>query len=851
MSGRDKGKGNTMVLPNIPKMTDDKNRIKYMTDYEKYEPELLKHHIGNAETTTTIGLKNVPAEFDRTVPSPSDPTVAEVEYEKYVALRNARRKKKRFHASTPGDIVVTKPKPKVSVTVPSSPAPAASSTPAADWQSTPAKGSADHSADGTASGEAAPGAGATVVPPISTDLKVSSASDTKVVLHTPTSVSRPQRKRGGSKSETKQATPASKTVPEPVLKPSISNSTFTHDAGRPLSETSSASRMSGAQSKGFGAASSKLPAVHSIPVKKPATAPSGFSARRVHSSPTRASTPPKGSPPREPIKPPKKEMSAEEVQKYLAENCPPGPTVTKIEPASLGADAAECADILRVIVDPPPEYAASVKIELKGLDIDWIVEKRRRPNQLTTLQNWQSMTTPNVAPRITSPRSVLVLLRNGVSTNDLRPHLPKDDDVLLPQDPELRAAVKRYRIDRDKVRRDELNELLLTDYVNICSKFSQQELILAVNKPPDLSEKANVLPTSLLERQEKQKKQFEINKIRMSRANELAESVHQKRVAAEERRLRAEEEMRENLEAKAKAEEDARKMQQQRLAEQKRKLEMMERVALENLKQRQALAEKRNQERLEAQERQFQIRQQIRKEKEEERQRRFARAALMQEQQAELVMKKREEIERKLAEIEEIKRQKVEEDQRLLKEKQMRVKQARKEAAKRAAEQEEKIRQAAMEKQEHVQQRIERFLEAREMEAQQRAEMEREKSMRRREAFQHAQEMQEEFKVLTAEKRQQHEVVYQGLVEQKQLMLTMHREQEREEMANKASAIRMLQRVEEFKKLGTVAQLIEKKRIAEHVEKQRQEILAKSLLERDKLNAEKAELRQRLESAKV
>lgn len=96
MATREKGKGNTMVLPNIPKMTDDKNKIKYMTDYEKYEAELLKHHLGNPESTITMGLKNIPVNFDRTVPSLDEPTAAEVEYERYLVALSARRKKKRF-----------------------------------------------------------------------------------------------------------------------------------------------------------------------------------------------------------------------------------------------------------------------------------------------------------------------------------------------------------------------------------------------------------------------------------------------------------------------------------------------------------------------------------------------------------------------------------------------------------------------------------------------------------------------------------------------------------------------------------------------------------------------------------
>lgn len=30
-------KGNTVALPNIPKMSEEKGKMKYLTDYDKYE----------------------------------------------------------------------------------------------------------------------------------------------------------------------------------------------------------------------------------------------------------------------------------------------------------------------------------------------------------------------------------------------------------------------------------------------------------------------------------------------------------------------------------------------------------------------------------------------------------------------------------------------------------------------------------------------------------------------------------------------------------------------------------------------------------------------------------------------
>lgn len=840
MSSRDKMKGNTMVLPNIPKMTDDKNRIKYMTDYEKYEPELLKHHLGPVDTTTTIGLKNVAADFDRTVPSADDPTVAEVEYEKYMALRNARRKKKGFSAGSP---TKSKPKPAAPPLPTATPPVATSNAAPPSPSTTPTRKPTPERMDATIA-SAEEGANVPFPPLADGSASSPSAEAGKVVVHTPSSSStHPQRSRQQSKvGADGQISGRASVSGKPTFQPAPPK------PAAPLADKPAASSRS--RGSIF---------VDRSPLKSSVTSEKKTSPRR----------PP---PPRKPlteVRPPpsarsmeafltaddlktKSTMDAEDVQKYLTDNCPrQAPVVgTSVQPADLGSEVAECADILRVLVNPPPEYSASVKLDIRGMEIDWIAGKRRQPPNLTTLQNWQSMTASNGVPKITSPRSVLVLLRNGVSTRDLR-HLREEDDTILPQDPILRTAVKRFRVEREKSKREELCEMLLNDYLSVCAQFSLQELLFAVNRAPNVAEKNTKTPTSLLERQEKQRKQFEINKVRLVRTNELAESLLAKKIAAEDRRLKAEDEQRDLADAKRRQQEEAKRLQQQRLAEQKAKIEEMERVTVENLKARQMKAEKRNEERIEAQERQFQQQQQLRRDKEAERKRRFAHAAMLQEQQAEEVQRKREAVEQKLEEIEESKRLKALEDHRLLIEKQARVREARKEAALRALEQEEQIKQVAIAKQQQVDERIQKFIETREEEAQRRVVVEQQKAAKRQEAFQHAVEIQEVFQQNIAAKRKKHDQVFDAIVEEKNLSLTLQREVHREEMAGKASSICMLQRVEEFKKLRTVAQLIEKKLVADHLKEQREAILAQSLAERDKLASEKEALRRKLETTKV
>ncbi|EKG00855.1 hypothetical protein TCSYLVIO_008181 [Trypanosoma cruzi] len=96
--GSNKDRGPTVSIPNIPKVLDERARMRLLCDYEKYEPELLKHHIGTPETTQTIGLKLVLTDFDRRLPSSSEPTIAEREYE---ARRRNRKAKSQLSPAFP------------------------------------------------------------------------------------------------------------------------------------------------------------------------------------------------------------------------------------------------------------------------------------------------------------------------------------------------------------------------------------------------------------------------------------------------------------------------------------------------------------------------------------------------------------------------------------------------------------------------------------------------------------------------------------------------------------------------------------------------------------------------------
>eukprot|EP00672_Neobodo_designis_P015256 CAMPEP_0174845072 /NCGR_PEP_ID=MMETSP1114-20130205/11500_1 /TAXON_ID=312471 /ORGANISM="Neobodo designis, Strain CCAP 1951/1" /LENGTH=591 /DNA_ID=CAMNT_0016079319 /DNA_START=76 /DNA_END=1847 /DNA_ORIENTATION=+ len=57
-----------VALPTLPRC-DENNRAKWVSEYDKVEAELLKTHVPGSGTTT-LGLRQIPATFDRTIPPP-------------------------------------------------------------------------------------------------------------------------------------------------------------------------------------------------------------------------------------------------------------------------------------------------------------------------------------------------------------------------------------------------------------------------------------------------------------------------------------------------------------------------------------------------------------------------------------------------------------------------------------------------------------------------------------------------------------------------------------------------------------------------------------------------------------
>ncbi|EPY35183.1 hypothetical protein AGDE_07546, partial [Angomonas deanei] len=522
---QDNTKTQGMLLPNIPKLTDDKSRVKYMTDYEKYEGELHKHHLGPA--TNTVGLRSLNADFDRRVPSLDEPMDVDRLY--------GQQKKK--NTTTRGGSGKTNSR---SIT----PVPLA--TAAAETKS------ATRTSVAPLSGEVEPVKEKSV--PVQNSGNSSTVEDAKPAAAPQSNPSKKANSvtKEGKRQSARSAPPVKDTTPATL------GSAMVRTAGRTTKPAAT------------GRSSSETPV------------------------PTHSFKPASTAPTSDPLDP---RLKFTEAARNTA--LPRGDTETKapLLGTSGSNDVEGCAELLRLLVTPPYEYADSFLLEMEGIDLSWLAGKRPRPAVLTSIE--QLSPTGGTVPTLYSPRSALVCLRNGVSMADLKPSVSEDQ---LPNEKNLREAVSVFRSERDAKRRSRLLGMLRADYRELCAKVDVERLIEAFHHPPPPKALSDP-PTALLQRQERQRKVFETNKVRMEKQVEYAKETQARRLEAEERLRQAEEEAQLALEEKKRKEMEAKALQEERLERQKQKNKEMEEFYQQQLDTRIALAEERSKQREEAQER--------------------------------------------------------------------------------------------------------------------------------------------------------------------------------------------------------------------------------------------------------
>ncbi|RNF14288.1 uncharacterized protein Tco025E_06021 [Trypanosoma conorhini] len=724
-------RGPSIVIPNIPKVVDERARMKLLCDYEKYEPELFKHHLGTPETTQTIGLKLAPVEFDRRLPSPSEPTVAEREYEAHKRLRK-HNKQLSFSVSP--------------------------------YRQSAKGGAADVQLAAPATGEAArasPTRPSTAVPL------------PEHVLPQTATRTRSMRSIG----------PSSAPTPPPLSPVAKAPET----AGKKMTPAAPQKQLS--PSRPPQQVSQEKPPKFRTEIRKETIKPM-VPKKPLHPAP------------------PRKGADVSGIPVGLPQS-KPGNVLT----------AEHCAQLLRVLLCTPPEYSESFKLDLQNIDLRWM-HGSRYPGSFVTLHTWHPPEGDAKVTSLNSPRSVIVMLQNGIVVNDLVPHTTIHDDALLPPDPEMRQLVKRMRMERQRRYREELLASLQERYVELCRGVNLAEVIKAFHENKK-QETVVELPTSLKKEQERQQRALLMERTRIEKQINLAKDVHERQLIAEDRQRRVEEEARARIEAKKAEERLAHERAAERLALQRQKIAELEAFYKKGLQERQARAEEKQARRAEAQQRQIEHRREEQERLAGERQLRFQRVAEQQEQQKLMIQQKHEAKEEKLRRLREEQERQQEKLRAKTLERAVKSVELREMARKRAAMHEEKVRQAAEEQQRKMEERIARFQQSSKAARAERALQEEQKRTRMKEAFAAAVDRVNTFKEEVIEKQVKHQKLFDELQRRRDEEILTRQEREREDMEAKSFAVLRNKRMTEFGKLETVLQLLSKREAALSLERER------------------------------
>ncbi|CBZ26183.1 conserved hypothetical protein [Leishmania mexicana MHOM/GT/2001/U1103] len=797
-----------ITLPNIPRIApDEKSRQKYLSEYEKYEPELRRHHLGDAETTNTIGLKDVPPDFDRTVPSLLDPTAAEVEYERAREGKKAQALRK-GHRGASARVAQAAGKESPTPTARKSISPQPSQIALAD-EEPQQKGTPSPLRPSTAAGT--PTTAATATPaaseegarltPVGADGP--RTSDAGVVEAAPAYMPRPPSERSHPKSAgatTPMSHPRARTAP----------------SSKPQQDLTRIGKRTGTSP----AASARAARPKSRPRAQPERATSPATAP---TTPRRLRTP-------------------------FAAHGPP--------------TAESTARVLRVLLDPPPQYASSLHLDLSSFDLGWLRSGQAVPRHLTTIVNHfkDNGTSPKIC--INSPRSVIAFLENGATPKDwdLRgSHASAPALSTLGRATQEMAAVQaevhEHRRAYVQAQRDTLHCTLQDSYSVLCARVPLNELVVWYRRLCEadmladvaLGEEQQSLATAVQQLQERQRQVFETNKIRMMRQIQQAKELQERQEASVQLKLQAEAEAGELRRQKALEEQERRRLQQARLEAHRAERQRREEAYKQQLQARLNKAEACNAERMAARERQLQAMQQRREEQEAERLRRLERSTAVLEEKFAAEEQKRREKAAKLEHLRLAREARLAEERRLLMEKQQRAAYVREEARLRSEEAEEAARREALQRQQYAEERLREFQARRHEEAAQRAVAVAAHHERSNEIRSQALAKEERFKATVEDKHRQSEEHHRERQSRQLTEFMWRREANWEEEEVKTYAVLQLQRLAEFNKLYTVVDLLEKRKAANAVMRHRELICEKVMRARDELRAGRDTLKQEID----
>lgn len=552
-------------------------------------------------------------------------------------------------------------------------------------------------------------------------------------------------------------------------------------------------------------------------------------------------------------------------------------SVTSTLAASRLPTTHECARMVNNILLPPASFKASVRPNLEYIDLRWI-SKYKSGDHVACGLTLDSMredifTAPaanNTA--LNSPRSVIVLLRNGCTVEDLqvRPmeyfRSGKNKTSTAHHSSSLALGPSSYSSEMNdelallahkhfEDRRSSLAAALRLEYHSLCREVSLLELLEEAfnlrnaNRIDDDGATTGV--TFLQARKDRLAIRQQIEMEQIAKQQESAEQLRRKVAENEEKRFLADLEHKKRMEAKREAafarQREAEKRQEQ-LRQSTTKLQEEYQERLEERKHRLELKE------LKLQENRLAHREELRRIAQQTAAKREARISRQQELQEQLInsLQERRQQQEELEQERILKKEKdlqVHREQLLASQK---LAQERREESKRTAAQlEEEIKEKAIEKAEQAAQRLQEFNARKRQQFAEQALEETKKSEQRKQTFEQAVQRQEERKSTFLAKRSAHDQRYMELETIRNHDIAKQQELERQEEDDKRLYVKRRTQAMQFDQLMSIGNIEQKKEKGEAVSRQRDKLVEHMLKEREKLRLQRERYNEDLYSKAV
>lgn len=519
----------------------------------------------------------------------------------------------------------------------------------------------------------------------------------------------------------------------------------------------------------------------------------------------------------------------------------------------------KCSRLLDTLLNPQPQFRTSFRLQLEGVDLCWMwsYTADRAPQSLLTLETFREDAVSNVdgcvkSVVINSPRSTLVMLRNGVSVKEI---LPRTSQSFLTPEVSDESAAVFFKHFED--RRRALVTSLRQEYRDVCAAVSLHDLIPRVLARRRTRLSDTVSPSraasrvdnndacdssfaihrrAKLEQQasrSKQKLQRQLEQMKLFQA-EMEEAERRRQLSDENHHRKTEEMKREAIERAAAA---AKKLEElraqtnslnmtfaQQAEEKRRKLEEKEE------KKKLILAAQREQHKLHAEQ------------KAQEKQRRIEQSRLALQSLDQDTLKRLEEKEMRAAAMREERRKKKEAEQEEAHSLQKKAEQQRLEAKERARQLEANALKKAEEREQHAAAKLEAFHEAQKRHRDLAQETEKEKERKRLAAVERANSMVAQRVSLLLSRRSEHESHMRSASEMRRLEEQRNRDLAQTDLDDKRFLLQRQNKASEFKKLLQCTTLVEKQEVTERIFSQRDQLKEAAARDREILRRQREEL---------